>query len=728
LRISAITSRSCTPAKKNRTENLKRGPRRSPEKPAAPPSSSAASHRIWRRHALFLLVLCAFALLTYSNSFRAGFVFDNGTLILQDPRIKAATPHNIDLILTQDYWYKRAVGGVYRPLTTFSYLFNYTILGSGAHPASYHWVNFTLHAINISLVYLLAFLLLQEIGPAFAVAAVWALHPVVTESVTNMVGRADLLSSFAVLAGLLCSVRSPTASGWRKLAWLLALSLVSAIGLFSKESAVVVLGVMVMYDLTWRTAPWRAHAPGYLAVLLPAAFFFYARHQVLEKLPAVHSTFVDNPLVGAGFWTARLTAVKVIGKYLWLLVWPRRLSCDYSYDQIPLVSGRWNTGEDWKAVVALAVCVAAALTAIRCYRRNKPVFFFIALFFVTLAPTSNVFMVIGTIMAERFLYLPSIGFAGCLVVAIYAACRRLPAGWPGSRIAAAVLTLICMGLAGRTYIRNFDWLDESSLWTAAVRACPASAKTHMNLASAWGDPRLHKLDGAVSEIDRALAILSRLPDERNTPVAYTTAGVCYRLKGDALVPAPQSRDWYQKSRDVLLRGEKVYLAYVRENRRQDLLLGRTPSEVAYFQLYLELGRTYLRLSDPHKALEAFEQGRRLQLAPELFQGIAAAYRNMGDLRQAAITLIEAIAVDPGTTRFAGELVGLYSQIDPQSCAVRHAGGSVSLNLNCPLVHGHVCEAFHNVVQLFLQMSDRAAAARARSSAISELGCPPEPFR
>jgi hypothetical protein len=100
---------------------------------------------------------------------------------------------------------------------------------------------------------------------------------------------------------------------------------------------------------------------------------------------------------------------------------------------------------------------------------------------------------------------------------------------------------------------------------------------------------------------------------------------------------------------------------------------------------------------------------------------------MGDLRQAAITLIEGMAVDPGNTHFAAELAELYHQIDPQSCAVRHAGRSVGLDLNCPLVHGHVCEAFHNVMQLYLQMSDRLSAARARNTAIHELGCPAEAF-
>ena len=146
-----------------------------------------------RRHALATLGLWAFALLAYSNSFRAGLSLDNAWVIQEDSRIQAATSENARLILTQDYSYKNSTSGLYRPLTTFSYLLNYTILGGGANPVGYHWVNFGLHCVNILLVYWLGWLLFQRMGPAWALAAVWALHPVLTESVTNIVGRADLL-------------------------------------------------------------------------------------------------------------------------------------------------------------------------------------------------------------------------------------------------------------------------------------------------------------------------------------------------------------------------------------------------------------------------------------------------------------------------------------------------------------------------------------------------------
>jgi hypothetical protein len=656
-----------------------------------------------------MLALWVFVLLAYSNSFRAGFAFDNVGVILQDSRIRAATPGNLHLILTQEYWYNQSATGLYRPLTTFSYLLNYAILGNGPHPAGYHWVNFALHAVNIALVYLLALLLFQEAKLkerlAFALAAVWAVHPVLTESVTNMVGRADLLAGFGVLAGLLCHVQGGAASGWRKLAWLSGLALAVTIGLFSKESAVVVLAAMVIYDLAFPQA-WRARAAGYLALAVSFLVFFYVRGQVLAKLPSALVPFGDNPLVGAGFWTARLTAIKVIGKYLWLLLWPSRLSCDYSYNQIPLFTWR-----DWQALIAVAACAALAAVAIVCYRWSKPVFFFIAFFFAALAPTSNLAILIGTIMAERFLYLPSIAFAGCLVVAVYAVCRRLP------RVAPVVLALVCVAFAARTFTRNFDWFDDLSLSTSAAKVSPGSYKAHSSLAADLIIAKRPALDTAVGEAGRSLAILDPLPDQRNISAAYANAGLCYRMKGDTLA-APQSRYWFQKALDTLLHGDRID----RASRGAGLVRS------GWFQLYLELGRVYMRLSDPRKAVEAFQYGRTLQPKTDFFEEMSAAWRALGDSQQAAITLMEGLGVDSSNTRFASELVDLYQRTEPQSCAIRNGGGSVSLNLDCPLVHSQLCTASRNVALLYHQRGQDPMAAATARSAVQDLGCPADLFQ
>ncbi len=309
---------------------------------------------MWRLLAIWGLVLIA-----YSNSFHGAPVFDSASVIGLDPRIRQATSENIEAILIGRYWYVHPTAGLYRPLTTFSYLLNYAILGNGPNPVGYHRVNFVLHEVNVALVYALGGLIFGETAPALALAAIWGLHPLLTESVTNIVGRADLLAALGVLAGLLCHARvaaKPAATGRRGMAWLAGLAAAQTVALFSKESGTVLPGLMLLYDLTWpERAKWRRRATGYAAVALPFAVFFCLRsglklHMLID--------FADNPLVAAGFWTARLTAVKVVGKFLWLFLWPAHLSADYSYNAVPLFGWRLSSWEDAKALIALAVCWA----------------------------------------------------------------------------------------------------------------------------------------------------------------------------------------------------------------------------------------------------------------------------------------------------------------------------------------------------------------------------------
>jgi tetratricopeptide (TPR) repeat protein len=702
--------------------------------PAAQAAASPARSPMWRRHIFLLLGLCLVTLLAYSNSFTSGFVFDN-SIVLHDSRIKALNSENLDLIFTQEYWYQWSSAGLYRPLTTLSYLFNYTILGSGDHPATYHWVNFLLHALNISLVYALGLLLLEDAAPAFAMAAIWAVHPALTESVTNIVGRADLLSAAGVLGGLLCHVKASASAGPRKLAWLLGLVLTAAIGIFSKESGVVLIAVMLIYDLACRRSGWwRDSWPGYAALAPPFLVFFWVRSEIFSKLPVVHFPFTDNPTVGAGFLTGRLTAIKVIGEYFRLLLWPARLSCDYSYNQVPLFAGNLATWEDWKAVISLLACLAAAAVGLLCWRRSKAVFFFVAFFFVTLVPTSNLLIPIGTIMAERFLYLPAVAFSGLLVMAVYAAANRLSPSWSAARTAAPVLlATICLAFAARTWARNSDWQTNLTLFTSAVQASPASYKTHMSLAAALNDGTPGGLDKAIAEADRATAVLEPLPDDRSAPTAWLNAGSYYRQRGNALsqrnvadkspLQPPAEAD-YRKSLELLLKAQRIESATNRAYMREDTAHGKKASDYGFYQLDLELGRTYTRLGQPRQAIEALQHGLRRRLVSQFFVEIAAAESSLGDLHKATIALIQALMLDTTDTRLIPAVLDLYQQMDPHTCAVLHTGSQISLNPQCPAVHDDVCAASRNMAALYNESGQPAKAAETARTATSTLGCPP----
>ena len=689
-------------------------------------SVSQSGRGPWHRAlgVLPLAALIGFTFLVYANSLQAPLLLDNEDIVLKDTRIQTVSSVQIHRILEGQYW-ETAPTGLYRPLITLSYLFNYSILGDGANPEGYHWINLILHAVNIVLVYLLGLALFEQIPAALLLAGIWGLHPLLTESVTNVVGRADLVAAFGVLAALLCHRQALRAEGARKAAWLAAMALAVAAGMFSKESAVVAVAVLAIYDFTYeRAASWRSRLPSYVAVSVPCLLYLLIRARVLASSPLLGTQFADNPLLGAGFWTARMTAIKVIGKYFLLWLWPASLSYDYSYNQIPLF--QWN---DWQAILSLIACAAAVVAAVWSFRRHKPVFFAVAFFFVTLSPVSNLVIRIGTIMAERFLYLSSIGFAIVAVYALLALQRRRK---QAVEVAAMILLIAA---SARTWARNSDWLEPRRFWSSAAEAAPGSYKTHLNVSNATGLLTQADCDRSLAEVDRALAIVDGLPDDRNAPNAYRNAGILYREIGERLAShgptasaaagtSPES--WYRKSLAALLRSERIELAWNAQYRAEnpkwrDRGLTSVPGD-----LYLALGRTYLRLGDPAGAVAAFEKGRRLGSDPDLLEDLAGAYRSAGEPRKAAQAMVEALAVDPSRNQLNAQLLDLYQQIDPQGCSISHEGGSASLNVDCPLVHGDICAASQNVENNYLRRGQTYEAGEIRRVATGQLGCPATP--
>jgi protein O-mannosyl-transferase len=686
------------------------------------------------KHALLLAAVIGVTFCAYSNSLQAPFLLDNDPVVLNDPRIRSVTSSHIHRILAEQY--PLGLSGLYRPLTTLSYLFNYTVLGDGTNPAGYHWFNLFLHAVNIALVYALGLAIFEQIPVALLLTAIWGLHPVLTEAVTNIVGRADMLAAFGVLAALLCHRQALVTSGRRRAAWLAAMTLAVTVGMFSKEGAIVAVAVIALYDFTFgRADSWRSRIPSYAAVAVPCVAFLYIRARVLANAAAAPFPFGDNPLMGAGFWTARLTAVKIIGKYLLLLVWPVRLSYDYSYNQIPMFGWGWSKWEDWKAVIALIACVAAAVVAMRSYRRHKPVFFFAVFFFVTLAPVSNLVIIIGTIMGERFLYLPSVGFAACAAYAIYAVSQRLPALQPIYRHAGvAALTVILIAFAGRTYDRNADWLEPGRFWQSGLEAAPGSYRTNLVAATKAYLSPLNDWSLTIAEVDRALAILDGLPDLENSGFAYRDAGLVYRTLGDNLASRNSAGSaftgtnagyWYGKSLNALLRSEKIELAQDERNRLLNAQRGIPGLTFVPSALYLQMGLTYTRLSDPQHALAAFERGRILDANPDLLEQLAEAYRAAGDRRKVAAALVEAVAEDPSRNALTAKLLDLYAEIDPHGCAVSREGGEPGLNLNCPMVHSDICAASRNMIAGLARGWRNFEAASIRRAAMDNFGCAPD---
>lgn len=671
-----------------------------------------------RANAVLIGALGALVLFAYSDSFHCGMVIDNQALIVGDPRLREASPGNLRLIFMKEYWWPTAAVGVYRPLATLSYWFNYTLLGNGDQPFGYHCINFLLQWLNAALVFLLFARLFGGRTTAFLGAALFALHPIATDVVTNVIGRTDLLATASVLAGLLCYIRSTESSGWRRTSWLVAMSFAAVLGLFSKENAVAIMAVIALYDLVFRPrqvlGSWRAVvalAPAYLAFW--AARIVVFAHSIPPEFP-----FADNPLVGADFLTTRLTAVKVLGRYLWLMAWPQKLSCDYSYNEIPVRA--W----DWQMLASLIALAAIGVVAVRAFRRNKALLFLIAFSFATMLPTSNLVVLIGNIMGERYAYLPLIGFAGCIVLAARAVLKQ----WH------ALSAVVLIAYGARTFVRNFDWVDSLHIWRSAVEVCPESFKTHKSYAKALHeiDPQRKNIDEVIAIAERARAIMEQKPlrlTQQNYGI-YADLGGYYVEKAEALAragaPVAQRIALYQRGVGFLNHAAAVEQAVWKELATKLAQQGRSAEEferMGDYHIYAALGLANLRLGAYEPSVAAFMRMQRITPGePNAYFGAGLANAGLGRTSEAAICLLQALLLDNNNQEFWRNLFEFYAIHDGANDAIIVVGGQRRLNVQSPLVREQICEAYRRLIRNLRAAGMEAAARRAEEAARKEHGC------
>ncbi len=666
---------------------------------APPPAATTASRSPTdadvapRYYFAAVLALSLLTLLAFSNSFSTGFALDNQTLLLGDTRIQSATAANVDLIVHHTYWWPNGESGLYRPLTTLTYLLNYAILGNGEHPAGYHWINFFLHIANVLLLFALVLRLMagrpRALPVAFVIAMLWAVHPVLTESVTNIVGRADLLAGCAVLGGFLLYLKSRETTGWRRGAWLAGLAAITAVGVFSKESAVVLPAVIVLYEIACfgvhtSVNAARTSACATIAMLAPIGIMLWQRAMVLSSSLPAEWPFYDNPITGAGFWIARLTAIKILARYLWLAFWPMKLSADYSYAQIALAHGSL---EDW--VCWLAVAGALALTVIL-WKRNRLAFFFAGFAFLNLLPASNLLFPIGTMMAERLLYLTLAGLVAAVVIALDDAAGRFRFSGAPLAICAA---LIGTGFAVRTWVRNLDWTDDKSMATAGVQSSPRSFKFHRLLSAQLLaiDASHRETDRAVAEADRSIAILAPLPDDLDLPGPWDLAAVAHRIKGDTL-SGDAARAQYEETVRLALRSIAVDTASRAAYDLRHGVKSAVPASAA--NGYRTLASAYLHLGRAPQALAAAIQAQAIDPANTgVYEEIADADLAQERGEAAAVALAEGMFASDDHNKLLAELLKLYqSGVDSKGCAVVPGPHGLTLNPYCEIVRRDLCEA------------------------------------
>ena len=665
-----------------------------PQLPVEPAPGVRVSH--WIAAAVLVVIVLA----VYANSFGSGFVFDSEYLILMDRRVHQFDLSSLHAIYNRAYWFPEGDSSIYRPLTTFSWLVNYAILGNGAQPLGYHIVNLALHLANTFLFWWLALIAQRRRLVAFFAAAIFAVHPAGTEAVTYIGGRPDLLAAAAILGGLLLYVRGAGATGGRQTLVEGGLCVLAAAGMASKESAVVLPALMVLYDVAFRSErlrDWRNSFSRYAAVGFGVTMELAVRHKVLSKLRAWASPFVDNPLAGAGFIESRLTALSVLLREVKLLFWPRTLSVDYSYNQIGLAS--------LPAGLLAAGAVLLLLGALAwCYRKSRSVFFWGFFFFVALFPVSNIALSIGSVMAERFLYLPCAGFAACVAIGVVALAERAIPRVGGRYAAAAFLSVLVAALGIRTHFRNADWASNETLWTSAAQASPRSFKPYSmlgSLAGRAGDAASLARGAALAE--KAIAIVHDLPADRSTPLPYKLLGQLWidrgRLAG--LSNPAEAAEYYQRAVGILQQGAGIDRALNAAGRQREARRGRNPDQLPDTgdgALYFSLGEALRLLGRFQDAIDAKMYALRLFPAGDTLYGeIADLWQMQGRGEEAQRWAAEGMLLGRRPSQFS-QFERIYSQLHPGACLATL--GADSLNLSCPEAKAIVCDAERSLLKGF----------------------------
>ena len=378
-----------------------------------------------------------------------------------------------------------------------------------------------------------------------------------------------------------------------------------------------------------------------------------------------------------------------------------KLSSDYSYSEIPLAHG---SAGDW---IAWSVVAAALAVIVILYSRDRLAFFFAVFAFVNLLPVSNLLFPIGTILAERLMYLPLVGLVACVVIAISTATRQL-------RIPRAVLVVLaCLIVAGfsvRTWIRNLDWTNDLTMAFASVRTSPHSFKTHRLFAAALfrADPNHANIDRVIAEADESIAILGQLPDDLDASNAWNLAAACHLAKGDSL-PRDDARKQYEQAVRIALRSIAIDIASrAAYNHRHGSSVGVNPEAAEAYRI---LASAYLRLGQAAQALPAATHAQTINPANvEVYGQIADAFLAEHRGEEAAVILAEGMFAT-GDQSLRSDLLKLYqSGVDTKGCAVVPGPRGPALNPSCEIVRRDLC----------------AGAARAhRQDLRQQLACPDE---
>uniref|UniRef100_A0A8C5G6S5 dolichyl-phosphate-mannose--protein mannosyltransferase n=1 Tax=Gouania willdenowi TaxID=441366 RepID=A0A8C5G6S5_GOUWI len=659
------------------------------------------------------IIVALLALLCFVNSYDGEFVFDDSEAIVNNKDLRPTTP--LSNIWSNDFWGSNLSSNSshksYRPLTVLTFRWNYLVAGD-LHPVGFHVLNIILHAlVSILMIDIFAILIggldYDEKGwivnhapkTSLLAAMFFATHPVHTESVAGIVGRADLLCAlFFQLSFLTYCKAFNTGSGF-SVHWVVVSLSLCAAAMLCKEQGITVLGVNAAFDvllicnvnvyelsqkLLLRKNGFDMFRMGLLRrlalMLLGGLSMLYARWRIMGTGPPAF-TEVDNPASFAENVFLRIVNYNYYYSLnAWLLLCPWWLCFDWSMGCVPLI----KSASDWRMVWLLLLwCILIGLIGqalcSQDIQRRRTLTLGLVLLLVPFLPASNVFFRVGFVIAERVLYLSSAGYCLAMYTNI---CNNM-------LLCIMVLALLCLYVV-RCALRSHQWRSEQSLFISALSVCPLNAKVHYNVGKNLADRgnstaaiiyyreavRLHPT------YVHAMNNLGNILKEKNELVeAEELLSKAVSIQPD-FAAAWMNLGIVQNSLQKFEKAEQSYWNAIRFRRK-------------YPDCYYNLGRLYADQNRHVEALNAWRNATVLKPDHSLaWNNMVILLDNTGNLGQAELIGREALRLLPEDHTIMFSLANVLGKLQKYKESEGFFLHALRINPNAASCHGNLAVLYH----------------------------------
>ena len=401
------------------------------------------------------------------------FTYDDGTVVLDDPRIWQGDIGALWIRNEQLIWAHQ--------VRTLSYMLDFALFGFA--PKGYHLHNLFWHALCVVLVFVLIKKLTHHPTFSFLGGLIFSVHPVHVEAVTNITNRKELLALGFLLIAFLSYLQFLEGKTGRKWAWLLAATGSWGLGLLSKQVTIMFPLLLVVYEYLMVPPKNRFLTKNTVLLLVLVSLgslvlFLYALF-IMDITNLKTSKFLSSGLKGYGgdltYISLLSTSALVFWDYIQLLVWPVGLCPDHVVDLSPSFL-------DIRVLVAWSGLIGFIVIVLRVFRKWPVLAFGMLWFLISFVPISN-WVPSSYILADRYMYMPSVGYCIVFVALSQAFYRWLLHSYPRRAIVIAALlaAAVTVGYTSTTLAHNSHWSNPETLWNATLQCNPDSTQAFNGL-------------------------------------------------------------------------------------------------------------------------------------------------------------------------------------------------------------------------------------------------------